>query len=659
MGNYEFEPIKKNKKTNKNLVFTALTILMCLGISLATTYFVYHRNDERENIIVSGLVTLDFGDASSGITLDYAVPESDEDGKKRPAYEFTVTNTSEVPVNVKIGIKLNQESTIAINGIRFAFYVDGEEKKVDNLENTGADYTLYTIENLGAKKSVNAKVIFWIDYDYTVHGQVFSAKFTATAESFDYIYEPPVPLEDTIKEAITTNTTETCTPTVTDDNDTPEDPSDDTIYFSGNNTCVNFNYVWYSGKLWRIVAINPDGSMKLVTQDEITAINWGEDTTYKDENKDSWIYQWLNEDFKETLYNYEEIIVQNADWNATADGNLTPVRPPKEGDGIVQGDVGLLNAYEYYQAYKNASTSTNYLNIGYRWWLITPYSGSIVRYVDFNGNLYCDSPSSSANGVRPSINLKSNIGIVAGGDGSETNPYRISGDKEPGNSGELISTRISGEYVEVNNKKYRIVGIEKDENGNNITKLTSVDYVRDTGGAVLTKNFGSNTSWATSVESGSDDYWGYYLNNTNNETFEETWLTEELNKYITEGTYYLEGVGYASYKNSICSESNTTAPTSSCAKTSSTWTGLVGLPRVGEMFSAMLGKGYNDTSTYIWLITPYSGSSVRYVNSFGNLNNYSPSSNAYGVRPSINLKSEIKITEGDGMSLATAYKVGL
>ncbi len=455
---------------------------------------------------------------------------------------------------------------------------------------------------------------------------------------------------------------QSCNPIIEDDNGTPSDPSDDTIYFSGDNDCVNFNYVWYSGKLWRIVAINPDGSMKLVTQDEITAIFWGADTTYKK----SWIYQWLNEDFKDTLYNYENIIVQDASWNATADDNSTPVRPKTDSTGtIVTGDVGLLNAYEYYQSGKNARYYyKSYLNIGHFLWLITPYSGSSVRSVTYSGFLSSDSPSSNAYGVRPSINLKSNIGIVSGGDGSETNPYRISGDKEPGNSGEFVNTRISGEYVEVDNKKYRIVGIDKDENGNNITKLTSVDYVRD-GDMVLRKNFGSNTSWATSVESGSDDYWGHYLNNTNNETFEGTWLTEELNNYITRGTYYLGQVGQnVSYKNSICSASNTTDPTSTCTKTSSTWKkGLVGLPRVGEMFSAQLGSGYSSSSgststSNMCLITP-NGSNVWLVGATGFLGFDSPSSYAIGVRPSIYLKSEVKIISGDGMSESTAYEIGL
>ncbi len=437
-----------------------------------------------------------------------------------------------------------------------------------------------------------------------------------------------------------------CNPTITDDNDTPEDPSDDTIYFSGNNTCIDFNYVWYSGKLWRITAINPDGTMKMVTQDAITAITWGANTTYEN----SWIYQWLNEDFKDTLYNYQNIIVQNADWNATPDGNSTPGKPPTDDSAtIVQGDVGSLNAYEYYQSFKNASNSTGYLNIGYYWWLITPYSGSYVWSVDYSGNLTYNSPSSFAPGVRPSINLKSNIQL--NGEGTKSNPYTITIDKATGKSGELINTRISGEYVKVNGKAYRIVGIEED----NTTKLMSVDYVRDEGNTVITKKFGSSARWATSVLIDSDDkYWSYYLNNT--------WVKTAIPNYeeiLEKGTYYLGQVGSGvSYKNSICSTSNTNETTKSCEKTTNTWNkGYVGLPRLGEMFSAQLGSGYSSSST-IWLITPYSGSYVRYVSTSGTLNYKSPSSYAYGVRPSINLKSTIKISGGSGTE-SSPYTVSL
>ena len=58
--------------------------------------------------------------------------------------------------------------------------------------------------------------------------------------------------------------------------------------------------------------------MKMITDDTVTSINYGSEVNfYTDEDNKSYVYQWLNEDFLDTLYNYENIIVTDASWNAT------------------------------------------------------------------------------------------------------------------------------------------------------------------------------------------------------------------------------------------------------------------------------------------------------------------------------------------------------
>ncbi len=52
-------------------------------------------------------------------------------------------------------------------------------------------------------------------------------------------------------------------------------------------------------------------------------------------------------------------------------------------------------------------------------------------------------------------------------------------------------------------------------------------------------------------------------------------------------------------------------------------------------------------NTYYWTITPYSVSRVWYVNNGGYANVNGPSI-AYGVWPSLNLKSNVQIVNGDG-----------
>ena len=77
-------------------------------------------------------------------------------------------------------------------------------------------------------------------------------------------------------------------------------------------------------------------------------------------------------------------------------------------------------------------------------------------------------------GVRPSINLKSNVKII-GGNGTKSNPYVIEGDKDTGEKSEPLNNRISGEYINFNDVLYRIVGIEEIE-GQKLTKITMADY---------------------------------------------------------------------------------------------------------------------------------------------------------------------------------------
>ena len=90
--------------------------------------------------------------------------------------------------------------------------------------------------------------------------------------------------------------------------------------------------------------------------------------------------------------------------------------------------------------------------------------------------------------------------------------------------------------------------------------------------------------------------------------------------------------------------------------TSNPYEGSVGLIRVGEMLSGqsetILSKNhtvvnsYNNAQSY-WTATPYSASIAWRVNDDGSAYSYSVS-NAYGVRPVINISSEITITGGNG-----------
>ena len=630
----EFFSMNKPFKKYLPIYMITLSIILLMG----TSYALLRSSHQGENTYTMNVGTLQvtFVDSeTNALTLENAYPMTDDEGmSEAKELTFTVKNTGTVLAKYSVYIEETSTTPEFKSVIRF----------ISNKNNTGynspktlsEDKYIDSESYLDVSETAVYKVKAWISdaADSTYMNKTFTARIVVTGEQASITPEY-------IRNVIKSKQTSTCKTYVDEDGIT---------YVSGTKDCINFNYVWYSGKLWRITAINKDGTMKMITDDPITAISYNPDgdvNFYDVSKKDyttytgSYMYQFLNEDFLDTLYNYQNIIVEDSTWNITTSSSKNTKLPETtliNSSTIGKNTpVGLLNSYEYYLSYKNTSDSSGYLYNGYFWWLLNPYSSSDVWDVHSHGNLHNNVPS-YAHTARPSINLKSNIQL-SGGSGTKDDPYTISGDKkQPTINTTLLNTRTIGEYVvfdedaDTSTKElYRIVGIEDGK-----TKLNKNDYIKS-GTTTLTKKFSTNTTYGSGT---SDDYWDYYLNNT--------WYNSLANKDMLESSsYYIKRVSYGtSYKNSLCNTNNTTETTKDCVKTTSVWNlGYVGLPRSGEMFASQQGNGSNSSSD-MWLITPYDPSYVWFVNSQGHLNYTTPSYAA--ARPSINLKSNIVITGGSG-----------
>ncbi len=179
-----FLPKKKKNKTKILLVF--LTLCLFLGISFGAVYFIYHKQDTRDNELNSGLISISFNEGSGNINLTNVIPVIDDVGITNSPYEFSITNTSSVPINAKIGLVIDSSTTIPLGAVRYGLYINDElveKNSVSSME----DNTLYTYLNMSSNISVNCKIVFWIDYYYTEGGKVFKAKINAVGESVDYI----------------------------------------------------------------------------------------------------------------------------------------------------------------------------------------------------------------------------------------------------------------------------------------------------------------------------------------------------------------------------------------------------------------------------------------------------------------------------------------
>ena len=409
---------------------------------------------------------------------------------------------------------------------------------------------------------------------------------------------------------------------------------EDNLYDDGTDTFITGedpnNYIWYSGKLWRAVSVNnEEKTVKLVTQWNISAINYDDDSSaFAGSYMESWLNDTTVDGFLGNLREPETFIKMDSKWNASQMSDAS--KPPSEEDGgtIVEDAVGLLIYYEYVTSYRGTSSSTGYLNNGLVWWNLTPYNISDIRTVSINGSVGFSNSTTYRFGVRPSIVLKANINIV-NGDGTINNPYRLGGDNDKNLNGMLLNTRYSGEYIRFgtgDNSLYRIVSHEID----GLTKIASAEPLKNNENFLL-KVFGNSLFSSTNTIGTFLN--GEYLNDSKYLT------SEQVNMIEDNSTWYLGAVGNGtSYKLAKYTDINMSGyATSTDAK--------VGLLRYGELMSGQFNI-YNNNIKY-WTLTQSAPSYINYVNHDSYILTYFQSV-AIGVKPALNLKSNVIITSGDG-----------
>ncbi len=616
-----------------------ILVLMIVGISYAA--FKFTGLGKRENTITTGAITMKYTETTNTISMNNALPTTDKTGKVRLTegeyFDFTLEGTIKGTENINWEIAAEDVTTSSkkIDGKYIKLYLtslDDNNKETEVMEPTV--YTTESTENTYTGRptgmmslakgststsfSTKYRLRMYVDESYNPQGDggdlAFSVKINAYGKTGDKMRVTTGPVANVLLSGVGANGT-------IDTTDSEQ------TFITGTDPN---NYIWYSGKLWRAVSIDPsDNSVKLVTQWNISAFPYN--TSGNTAFQGSYMEQWLNDTsvdgFLGNLREPDKFIKTDSVWNAT----LTPATTKPEKTTMVTDAVGLLNMYEFTMSYKNATLSTGYLNNGLDWWTLTPYSTSYVRNIS-NSNDGDGSPSYSV-GSRPSINLKSAVKIIDG-DGTVDNPYRIQGDND-NPTGALLSARYSGEYVSFGTGENNLYRIVSHENGTG-TKITSAIPLKDSGNYKEMK-FGSKVTFSK------DNTIGTFLNG--DYLTSGTYLTSDQENMIEDNTtWYLGTVGYGNYKLAKYQDAT------SSNLTTSTTTAKVGLLRLGELMAGQFDK-WIITTDY-WTLTPYSDSYVRSVSYYGSGYYRNGSTYSIGSRPAMNLKSTVKIISGTGTKSA-------
>ena len=601
-------------KKKKYVALVIVTIIVSIIALIGATYALLTATIQGDKKITlkAGLLKVDFEEGNA-INLDNAEPMSDSRGLKTSPYTFTITNTGTIEAYYYVSLENDVNNTLNEDLVKMRLTNDqGYDSGVVRVSDYAqSSYQITEEGKLNVDDKVTYNLWLWLDNnaDNTAQGKEYKSKIVVSS------FDRPQNVKS-VSDVIVDN--------LGDSGSTYDDGTDTFITGIDPN-----NYIWYSGKLWRAVSINNEAkTTKLVTQWNISAISYNPENNTAFEG--SFMEDWLNDTsvdgFLGNLREPENFIVMDAKWDATRDAaNLGSIQRPN-GTTVVTDAVGLLNIYEY-QSSNNGGTD-GYLNNGAMWWTLTPYSTSDVRRVIYYGDVFNDSPA-DAYGVRPSINLKSSVKIVDG-DGTIDNPYRLNGDNDTNLSRTLLSTRYSGEYIKFGNDENNLYRIVSHENGTG-TKITSAEPLKSSG-TFIESEFGNTAIFS------STNTIGAFLNGT----YLTNYLDSEYSNMIEDSTtWYLGTVGDgASYKLAKYID------TSMTSTTTSTTSAKVGLLRMGELMAGQFDRSENNIAYSI--LTPSSSVGIRFVSNYGYSYGDKSPSMANKVRPSMNLKSNVIITSGDG-----------
>lgn len=217
-------------------------------------------------------------------------------------------------------------------------------------------------------------------------------------------------------------------------------------YFSGN---TDDNYITYSNMLWRIVKVNDDNSIKLISDDVISYLAFDDNINTFEE---SYIGKWLNDE-------NDGVFTKQLDkTNITIDKICTD-DISKTNNSECQNynenlSIGLLSVAEYV----NAGAEESYLNNS-KFYYLSSINKDKVWYVNSKGKL-TNGDGNKLYGIRPTITLKGNIDYNEG-KGTIDNPYVIKSDT------------LFASYVKLGNDMWRVYETSDDK-----VKLVLNDYLK-------------------------------------------------------------------------------------------------------------------------------------------------------------------------------------
>lgn len=359
------------------------------------------------------------------------------------------------------------------------------------------------------------------------------------------------------------------------------------------------NYVRLDGIMFKIVGENEDKTVKIVTDENLAAVNY--------EGIDSWLNEYFYEKLSDSA---KKLIIKSkfCDEKVKDPNNYIKCNHYSN-----KKNVGLLSVADI----NNSKGEDGSYNIN----SVHPTMlGNMKRekVIALNTSEYTSYSKTENIGVRPTINIKKESDVV-GGDGTIGDPYIIKGNKKTLKVGEKVSEAKTGEYISYSGYTFRVIGKEKD----GTTKVIMDGVLQN---SVLPFN---ENGEASSYNIDSKSNIGYKINS-------------DLSKYISSKYFVKKSINRNIYNGSVQYQLN---PTNSKYQTKLT------LPSIYDLYSAS-----NPVDSWFIEFSKKNKENYQYLQVLGVVHKNKDTVSEAGVRLVGYLDSDMKIKKGKG-TLNNSYSI--
>ena len=371
---------------------------------------------------------------------------------------------------------------------------------------------------------------------------------------------------------------------------------DNTYYFKGQ---VENNFVYYSGRLWRIIKTTKDKNIVLISEEIQTLMPYGEDIEYQN----SYLYNYLNNIdeyslFYKTLNNTDILVnTQYCEDTVTSTENVTCEATKSD------YQITLLNLKDYL----NSGANEGYLNTNSYFWLMDFNQNNELYYVFDKGGINTTSEYNKHHyGIRPVITIDGTL-LLTSGDGTKGNPYSLDEYEDY----KLINVGV-GEYLEYNNNLWRIIS-KQDKS----VKAIMEGYIKEND-QEIEKIFSTKNN---TFDINDKNNIAYYLNN-------DYYNSLNNKEYLVKGPFYTGKYTTDTRDYKLVYKEKINA--------------YIGLPQVGDLYI----NTYNNTLTSL-AITDHMNNILYIINENNSL--YTSKINEKEkIRPVINLDGNLIALSGEG-----------